>query len=152
MKVKVKKLTDNAVLPTKAHGDDFCYDLVATSCEEVALNVYKYSTGLAFEIVSDEKDGILNTEEFDYALTVRPRSSICKTGMVLANGLGTIDLSYRGEVSAVFYHFMPDMPKYEVGDRICQLHLDVAAKIDFEAAEELSATDRGTGGYGSTGK
>ena len=152
MKVKVKKLTNNAVLPTKAHGDDFCYDLVATSCEEVAPNVYKYGTGLAFEIVSDEKDDILNTEEFDYALTVRPRSSICKTGMVLANGLGTIDLSYRGEVSAVFYHLLPDMPKYEVGDRICQLHLDVAAKIDFEVAEELSATDRGTGGYGSTGR
>ena len=156
MKVKVKKLANNAVLPTKAHDDDFCYDLVATSCEEIAPNVYKYGTGLAFEIVSNDKlkwgDKLLNVEEFDYALTVRPRSSICKTGMVLANGEGTIDLSYRGEVSAVFYHVMPDMPKYEVGDRICQLHLDVAPKIDFEVAEKLSATDRGAGGYGSTGK
>lgn len=156
MKVKVKKLTGNAVLPAKAHGDDFCYDLVATSCEEIAPNVYKYGTGLAFEIVSNDKlkwgDRLLNVEEFDYALTIRPRSSICKTGMVLANGLGTIDFSYRGEVSAVFYHFLPDMPRYEVGDKICQLHLDVAIKIDFEEADVLSNTDRGTGGYGSTGK
>ena len=156
MKVKFKKLNEKAVIPFKKHDDDFCYDLVATSCEEIAPNVYKYGTGLAFEIVSNDKlkwgDRLLNVEEFNYALTIRPRSSICKTGMVLSNSLGTVDFSYRGEVSAVFYHVMPNMPKYEVGQRIAQLHLDIAYKIEFEEADELSTTDRGNGGYGSTGK
>ena len=151
MKVKVKKLANNAVLPTKAHDDDFCYDLVATSCEEIAPNVYKYGTGLAFEIV-DDKYQELNRDELNYAFTIRPRSSICKTGMMLSNSEGTIDFSYRGEVSAVFYHVMPNMPKYEVGDRIAQLHFDITCKIKFEEADELSTTDRGNGGYGSTGK
>ena len=156
MKVKFKKLNEKAVIPFKKHDDDFCYDLVATSCEEIAPNVYKYGTGLAFEIVSNDKlkwgDRLLNVEEFNYALTIRPRSSICNTGMVLSNSLGTVDFSYRGEVSAVFYHVMPNMPKYEVGQRIAQLHLDIAYKIEFEEADELSTTDRGNGGYGSTGK
>ena len=156
MKVKIKKLNGNAVIPFKKHDDDFCYDLVATSCEEIAPNVYKYGTGLAFEIVSNDKlkwgDRLLNVEEFNYALTIRPRSSICKTGMVLSNSEGTIDFSYRGEVSAVFYHVMPDMPRYNVGDRIAQLHLDITCKIKFKEAEDLSSTERGTDGYGSTGK
>lgn len=151
MKVKIKKLSENAVIPFKKHDDDFCYDLVATSCEEIAPNVYKYGTGLAFEIV-DDKYQELNREDLNYALTIRPRSSICKTGMVLSNSLGTVDFSYRGEVSAVFYHVMPDMPRYNVGDRIAQLHLDIICKIKFEEAEELSSTERGAGGYGSTGK
>ena len=151
MKVKIKKLSENAVIPFKKHDDDFCYDLVATSCEEIAPNVYKYGTGLAFEIVDDD-DCKLNHDVCSFALTIRPRSSICKTGMVLSNSEGTIDFSYRGEVSAVFYHVMPNMPRYNVGDRIAQLHLDIAYKIDFEEAEELSSTERGTDGYGSTGK
>ena len=151
MKVKIKKLNEKAVIPFKKHDDDFCYDLVATSCEEIAPNVYKYGTGLAFEIV-DNDSWRLNPEIFNYALTIRPRSSICKTGMVLSNSEGTIDFSYRGEVSAVFYHVMPNMPRYNVGDRIAQLHMDMAYKIGFEEADELSTTDRGDGGYGSTGK
>ncbi len=151
MKVKIKKLDENAVIPFKKHDDDFCYDLVATSCEEIAPNVYKYGTGLAFEIVNDVNQR-LDTEVYNFGLTIRPRSSICKTGMILSNSLGTIDFSYRGEVSAVFYHVMPSMPKYEVGDKIAQIHIDIVEKIDFEEAEELNATERGVGGYGSTGR
>ncbi len=151
MKVKIKKLNEKAVIPFKKYDDDFCYDLVATSCEEIAPNVYKYGTGLAFEIVDDDKQQLC-TEIYNYGLTIRPRSSICKTGLILSNSEGTIDFSYRGEVSCVFYHVMPSMPKYEVGDRIAQIHFDVACKMRFEVADELADTDRGTGGYGSTGK
>ncbi len=151
MKVKIKKLNEKAVIPFKKYDDDFCYDLVATSCEEIAPNVYKYGTGLAFEIV-DSEGAPLHTDRLNYGLTIRPRSSICKTGMVLSNSEGTIDFSYRGEVLCVFYHVVPSMPKYEVGDRIAQLHFDVACKMRFEVAGELADTDRGTGGYGSTGK
>ncbi len=151
MIVKFKKLNPNAVIPFKKYDDDFCYDLVATSCEEIAPNVYKYGTGLAFEIV-DCKAAPLWPEKLNYCLTLRPRSSICNTGMVLSNSEGTIDFSYRGEVSCVFYHVMPGMPKYEVGDKIAQLHFDIACKMHFEEADTLTETDRGTGGYGSTGK
>lgn len=151
MKVKIKKLTDNAVMPSKAHYDDFCYDLVATSCEEVAPNVYKYGTGIALQLDKDVMDAAPSYKGV-LGFTIRPRSSVWKTGMVLSNGLGTIDAGYTGEISAVFYHVMPNMPKYKVGDRIAQLHCDATAIIEFEEATELSDTDRGTGAYGSTGR
>ena len=101
-----------------------------------------------------EEDDLLkkNKEIYAVGFTVRPRSSIWKTGMVLSNSIGTIDEGYTGEISAVFYHLLPDMPRYRVGDRICQLHFDAVLKTDFTLVDELSATDRGEGGYGSTGK
>jgi dUTP pyrophosphatase len=72
--------------------------------------------------------------------------------MVLSNCIGTIDESYTGEVSAVFYHIMPNMPKYEVGDRIGQIKIGVTFPIEFVEVDELDKTARGDGGYGSTGR
>lgn len=179
MEVKVKKLNKDAVIPFKTYDKDFCYDVVATSCEEVAPNVYKYGIGLAFEIdrhemtyedsvrlinICFEKDtrkertfigraGIKYDEsKINISIDLRPRSSIWKTGMVLSNCIGTIDELYRGEVSAVFYHLMPNMPKYEVGDKIGQIKLGFTLPIKFVEVEELSETERGNGAYGSTGK
>ena len=149
MKVKVKKLNPAAVIPTKAHKSDFCYDVVATSCEEIAHNVYRYGTGLAMQI---ERDPDYYEDDWVLGITARPRSSVWKTGMVLSNCLGTIDRGYTGEIMAVFYHVMPNMPKYNVGDKIFQIHIDVTAPMQFVEVDELSDTDRGTGGYGSTGK
>lgn len=148
MKVKVKKVVENAVVPFKTYSEDFCYDVVATSCEEVAPNVYRYGIGLAFEIVRDHRFG----EEYKLDIDFRPRSSVWKTGMVLSNCEGTIDEIYRGQVFAVFYHVMPDLPRYEVGDRIGQLKLGVTLAMDFEVVDELGDTERGAGGYGSTGR
>ena len=149
MKVKIKKLNDKAVLPHKAHKSDFCYDVVATSCEEIAPNVYRYGTGLAMQI---ERDPDYYEDDWVLGITARPRSSVWKTGMVLSNCLGTIDRGYTGEIMAVFYHVMPNMPKYNVGDKIFQIHIDVTAPMQFIEVDELSDTDRGTGGYGSTGR
>lgn len=146
MQVKVKKLNDKAVLPFKAHKSDFCYDVVATSCEEIAPNVYRYGTGLAMQIVREEN------EDTVLGITARPRSSVWKTGMVLSNCEGTIDEGYTGEIMAVFYHVMPEMPKYNVGDKIFQIHIDITTPMQFIEVDELSETDRGDGGYGSTGK
>lgn len=148
MKVKVKKIVDGAVVPFKTYNEDFCYDVVATSCEEVAPNVYKYGIGLAFEIVRDHRFG----EEYKLDIDFRPRSSVWKTGMVLSNCEGTIDEIYRGQVFAVFYHVMPNLPRYEVGDKIGQIKLGVTLAIDFEVVDELGDTERGVGGYGSTGR
>lgn len=144
MKVKVKKLNDKAVIPFKTYERDFCYDVVATSCEEVAPNIYKYGIGLAFQVEP-------NSFEV-FSLDFRPRSSVWKTGMVLSNCIGTIDEPYRGEVSAVFYHVMPNLPKYEVGDRIGQIKIGTTYPIDFVEVEELDPTERNDGGFGSTGK
>ena len=176
MKVKVKKISEGAVLPYKKYDEDFCYDVVATSCEEVAPNVYKYGLGLAFQIERDDFDlylGKMGDETlsqkddgwiaFDGTLHIikhplnlsldfRPRSSVWQTGMVLSNCTGTIDELYTGEVSAVFYHIMPNMPKYEVGDRIGQIKIGVTFPIEFVEVEELDKTARGDGGYGSTGR
>lgn len=174
MKVKVKKISEGAVLPYKKYDDDFCYDVVATSCEEVAPNVYKYGLGLAFQIergieeieacirfvMDDECDaGIVSPRKMDMwrsplnlSIDFRPRSSVWQTGMVLSNCIGTIDESYTGEVSAVFYHIMPNMPKYEVGDRIGQIKIGATFPIEFVEVEELDKTARGDGGYGSTGR
>ncbi len=143
MKLKIKKLNDKAVMPYKSHENDFAYDLVATSCEEIAPNVYKYGFGLAFEL--EEAPGTLQ------GLTIRPRSSIYKTGMILSNSLGTVDEGYRGEVSAVMYHVIPTLPIYKVGDRVAQLHYDRTLPLEIIEATNLSDTERGKDGYGSTG-
>ena len=144
MKVKIKILDPKAVIPFKTHDRDFCYDCVAVSEKEVAPNVWKYGLGFALEIEDRDIDIIPSAE-------IRPRSSIWKTGMVLSNSVGTVDEPYRGEISAVFYHVMPNMPRYKVGDKICQLHITTTGYIEFELAKELTPTDRGCNGYGSTG-
>ena len=152
MKVKFKKLSENAVMPKKAHASDFCYDIVATSCEEVAPNVYKYGTGIALQIDAKFQKFEHTKCDASVGFELRSRSSVWKTGMVLSNGVGTIDEGYTGEICAVFYHLVPEMPRYQVGDRIGQVHIQIAPKIEFEEVDELSDTDRGEGGYGSTGK
>lgn len=162
MQVFVKKKHEDAVVPYKTYDDDFCYDCVAISCEEVAPNVYKYGIGLAFAINEGEKpvfvakvdavSGIMSVEPSIVSLDFRPRSSIWKTGMVLSNAVGTIDSLYRGEVSAVFYHVLPSMPRYQIGDRIGQIKLGLTLPIKFIEANILPTTTRGEGGYGSTGR
>ena len=151
--VKVKKLNSSAVIPYKTHNGDFCYDVVAISEKEIAPNVWKYGLGLAFEIVGysffDFPDVLSDCIK---SIDLRPRSSVWKTGMVLSNCEGTLDEIFRGEVSAVFYHVMPDMPRYKVGDRIGQIKIGFTLPIKFVESDELSETERGDGGYGSTGK
>ena len=144
MRVKIKRLDPKAVIPFKTYDRDFCYDCIAISEEEVAPNVWKYGLGFALEIEDRDIDIIPSAE-------IRPRSSIWKTGMVLSNSVGTVDEPYRGEISAVFYHVMPNMPRYKVGDKVCQLHISTTERIDFELVEELTPTNRGCNGYGSTG-
>lgn len=164
MIVRFKKLHPDAVVPFKTYPEDFCYDVVATSEQEIAPNVWKYGIGLAFEIQGKPDDLVVEDEfgkellriqqdrKVNVSLDLRPRSSIWKTGMVLSNAVGTIDELYRGEVSAVFYHVFPGMPRYRVGDRIGQIKLGFTLPIEFEKVDELGRTLRGDGGYGSTGR
>lgn len=164
MKVRFKRLHPDAVVPFKKYPEDFCYDVVATSEEEIAPNVWKYGIGLAFEIQGKPEDLVVENEfgkellripqgrDWNVSLDLRPRSSIYKTGMVLSNAVGTVDELYRGEVSAIFYHVFTEMPRYRVGDRIGQIKLGFTLPIEFEEVDELGRTLRGDGGYGSTGR
>lgn len=170
MEVLLKKLHKSASIPQKAHPSDFCYDCVAISEEEIAPNVWKYGLGIAFQIKRQPETMVTSTcfqggkemmhltkmdfsrSPIDISIDVRPRSSVWKTGMVLSNCEGTVDENYRGEVSAVFYHVMPNMPRYKVGDRVCQIKLGFTLPMEFVEVSELNETDRGTKGYGSTGK
>lgn len=148
MKVKVKKLNENAVIPFKTYEKDFCYDVVATSEEEVAPNVWKYGIGLAFQI---DRDSLFAHRYLNLSIDLRPRSSVWKTGMVFSNCEGTIDELYTGEVFAVFYHVFPNMERYKVGQRIGQIKIGTTMPIEFVVVDELDETERNSGSYGSTG-
>ena len=148
MKVKVKKLNENAVIPFKTYERDFCYDVVAVSEEEVAPNVWKYGIGLAFQI---DRDSLFGHRYLNLSIDLRPRSSVWKTGMVFSNCEGTIDELYTGEVFAVFYHVFPNMERYKVGQRIGQIKIGTTMPIEFVVVDELYETERNDGGYGSTG-
>ena len=148
MKVKVKKLNENAVIPFKTYEKDFCYDVVAVSEEEVAPNVWKYGIGLAFQI---DRDSLFAHRYLNLSIDFRPRSSVWKTGMVLSNCEGTIDELYTGEVFAVFYHVFPNMERYKVGQRIGQIKIGTTMPIKFVVVAELDETERNSGSYGSTG-
>lgn len=144
MIVKFKKFKENAVVPYKTYCDDFCYDCVATSCEEIAPNVYKY--GLGFGLQIDEE-----MDEINLSIDLRPRSSIYKTGLVLSNSCGTIDKGYTNEISAIFYK-VADGEIYKVGDRVCQIKIGITHPMNFIEVDEFETTERGLSGYGSTGK
>lgn len=144
MLVKVKKVAKDAVLPTKAHATDAGFDLYCTSRE---VNWEKRQLichiGLAFEI----PDG--------YVGLIFPRSSVSNKPLMMANSVGVIDSGYRGEVTAKFnitgMHEI-GANNYQVGDKIAQMIIIPYPEIEFEEADSLSESDRGTGGYGSTGR
>lgn len=145
MKVRIKRLSEKAVVPKYAHPTDAGLDLVATSCHFDENGCLVYGTGLAFEI----PDG--------YVGLVFPRSSNAKKDLLLSNSVGVIDSGYRGEVTLKFRygdfsHKQNPIEIYEVGERVGQIIILPYPHIEFEEAAELSDTERGSGGYGSTGR
>lgn len=141
MKIKIKKLHPNAVVPRYAKPLDAGLDLTATSAHRDQVNPMKWHVG--FGIAVEIPEGFVGL--------VFPRSSIHKTQCRLSNSVGVIDAGYRGEIKAVFDTFPTSDETYNVGDRAAQLIILPYPNIEFEEAEELSPTERGTGGYGSTG-
>jgi dUTP pyrophosphatase len=140
MKVKFKKLHEDAKAPYQGTIGSAGFDLTAVSMEELDNGYLRYGTGLAVEIPAG------------HVGLVFPRSSIFKTGMTLTNCVGVIDSDYRGEITAVFTVGDDIETEYKIGDRICQLIIMPYPQIEYIEASELSDTARGTGGYGSTGK
>lgn len=146
MVVDIKLFNEKAVIPFKKHQRDFCYDCVATSCKELAPNVYEYGLGFGLQVKGYE--GVTTIPAID----IRPKSGIWKTGMVLSNAPGTGDEPYTGELTVVFYHLLTNMPKYEVGDKVCQICVTFTQEVEeFNVVKEFPVTSRGDGKHGSTG-
>lgn len=143
MKIRFKKLDEAAVTPTYAKDGDAGMDMTAISKEYDEYGNVVYGTGLAIE-VPEGHVGLLY-----------PRSSVSKTDLSLANSVGVVDAGYRGEVMVKFKHptkvYKADVNDYKVGERVVQIIIMPVPKFEFEEVEELSNTDRGEGGFGSTG-
>ena len=174
MEVKIKKLCENAAIPSYAKPGDAGMDMTATSKMFDKYGNVEYGTGIAMEIPEG------------YVGLLFPRSSICKKDLSLANSTGVIDSGYRGEIKFKFKPTLsymtfgtcedihgrdhdsdyfdyvgiigdntrdaviPDI--YEVGDKIGQIIILPYPHIELTEVSELSTTERGEGGYGSTGK
>ena len=141
LEIKFKKLVESAKIPTKAHPTDAGADLTAVSREwNEEHRCWIYGTGIATEIPEG------------YVGLVFPRSSIRKYTLSQCNAVGVIDSSYRGEIM-LSYKPTSDVQKlYEIGDKIAQLIILPYPEVSYTEVEELSETDRGTNGHGSTGK
>lgn len=171
MKLKIKRLSKEAVLPSYAHKGDAGLDLTATSRIYDEFGNVSYGTGLAISVPKGHV-GLLF-----------PRSSNCKKDLLLSNAVGVLDSSYTGEVffkykpSAVFFDYgqapegklgintdesdtvalpnnknLMNTQVYEIGDKIGQLIVIPYPTMEIEEVEELSVTERGENGWGSTGK
>ena len=143
MKIAVKKLNENAVLPT--YGSEFSAgaDLYALTDEELvfAPNETKLvHTGLAMEIPEG------------YAGLIYARSGLAsKRGLAPANKVGVVDADYRGEIMVALHNHSAIEQRVAPKERIAQLVVTPFLKVEFEEAETLSETVRGEGGFGSTG-
>jgi len=167
MKVLFKKLHPEAQQPKFGKPGDAGADLVATSIDTHRNGQIVYGTGLAVEI----PEGMVGL--------VFPRSSVRNYDLVMSNSVGVIDSGYRGEIMVTFnlnvqnityqsihslidsqeleneYQwsrlFEQDINTYQVGDRIAQLIIMPVPLVEYTETQELSETNRGTGGHGSTG-
>jgi len=142
MDVKIKKLDPKAVIPKYAKPGDAGLDLTAISCERDDYENFIYGTGLAIEIPKG------------YVGLLFPRSSNRKTDAYMTNHVGVIDSGYRGEIMITYKDRDYDgaFPPYKAGERVAQLIIMPYPTINLVEVEELSETERGEGGHGSTGK
>lgn len=140
MNIKVKKLHKDAIIPFYSKAGDAGMDLTSVSSNivnEKDHGYIEYDTGLAMEIPENHVGLIF------------PRSSISKTGLILANAVGILDSGYRGSIKCRF-KAIPNSIVYNDGDRIAQLMILPYPTVTFEEVKELSETSRGEGGFGST--
>lgn len=144
MIVKIKKLHQNAVIPKYSKPGDAGMDLTITSIISESKIDVTYGFGVAMEIPKG------------FVGLVFPRSSVRKYDLSLTNCVGVIDSGYRGEIQATFKKTNwlkgENSDKYEIGDRGAQIMILAYPEVDFVESDTLSETDRGDGGFGSTGK
>ena len=148
MQLKIKKLDPKAVIPSFAKDGDAGLDLTAIHMSRDNVGNITYHTGISIEIPKG------------YVGLLFPRSSICKKQQFLTNGVGVVDSGFRGEILAKFKPVMGtydtilelfESNEYQIGDKIVQMIILPYPQIEFEEVAELSETDRGHSGFGSTG-
>lgn len=142
--LKVKRLTDTAVLPKysslSAAGADLCADTKENIVIAPGQTVF-VKTGLSLEI-----------PEGYVGLIYARSSSACKRGLAPANKVGVIDSDYRGEIMVALLNHSDKEQTVEPKERIAQIVITPYLAVDFVEADDLSDTERGGGGFGSTGK
>lgn len=143
MRVEVKRLSDTAQLPVRGSEQAAGYDLCADIAEKLEIapgETAKVTTGLAFAIPEGYFGGIF------------ARSGLStKKGLRPANCTGVVDSDYRGPVIVALHNDSAETRVIEPGERIAQLILLPYLAAEFDEVEELDETDRGCGGFGSTG-
>ncbi len=139
MKLKVMRLSENAVIPQYATDGAACFDLVATD-RALRADTCLYVTGLAFEVPKG------------HVMLVFSRSGHgFNEGLRLSNCTGVIDSDYRGPLMVKLQSDQPNPDWPRVGERVAQAMLVKLPMVEFEEVEELTETKRGQGGFGSTG-
>lgn len=139
MQIKTKRLTPDAKLPTYATDGSGCFDIYTTD-EGTLTPVRTFSTGLSFEV------------PVGYVMLVFSRSGHgFKSDTRLANCVGIIDSDYRGELKIKLTNDSGRFMKVYAGDRIAQAMVIPFEQVQFLEVDELSETERGEGGFGSTG-
>jgi dUTP pyrophosphatase len=143
VELKWKKLHPKAELPKVATAGAACFDLRASMDAPMTLNpgdIVLVPTGLAVEI------------PLGFEMQLRARSGLAaKYGFALVNGIGTIDADYRGEIKAISIVLGKEPLTIYPGDRICQALIAPVIPVIHHEVNELTSTDRGVGGMGSTG-
>ena len=143
LKLKVKRLTDTAKIPTYAHEGDACFDIYSDGIKEIGGATTTHSTGLKFEMPKG------------YAMMIYSRSGMAfKSDTRLANCVGVIDSGYVGEVMVKLTSDSGCLGAldYKRGDRIAQAMLIPVPVVEFEEVDDVEDTERGDGGFGSSGK
>lgn len=164
MKLKVKKLEPDAHIPSRAKPGDSGLDLrlyVARTgaAREIGIlpgETVRVRTGIAIELPQAELvyagGGIWDfSNVVGFEAQVRGRSGLTSKGIIACGGIGTVDNGYRGEIGVTLYNSSPGVVFFNHGDRIAQLVVVPVVYPDVEEVTELSETERGTGGFGSTG-
>lgn len=141
MDLKFKRMHEKAVLPAKGREKDAAYDLVATEeIVDIENRNLTYKLGWAVEIPAG------------YVGLLAARSSVTNKDIVMGNSVGIIDENYRGELMVKFKSVLPrGARKYDVGDRVAQLMIVPVLNLKPVEVTELSTTDRGEAGWGSSG-
>lgn len=143
MKVKITRLSDKAILPDYQTKHSAAMDMAACIDEPITLQPMErrvIPTGFAVAIPEG------------YEIQVRARSGLSlKHGITTANGIGTVDSDYRGEMGAIMINLSDTPFVIEPGMRIAQMLLAKCEKVELEEVDELDETERGANGYGSTG-
>ena len=139
LKIKFRKLKENVNMPVKGSEHAACFDVYANS---LSYSGQKIIVGLGFQTEIPK----------GYRGVIVPRSNLTKHYWLMNNSIGIIDSDYRGEWMCIFtpignYSQFP----YSVGDRVAQIYFEKVEDVEFVDANELESSERGTGGFGSTG-